>query len=222
MIKYFLYCVFLIPFCGWGQLTIEVNLKAGGRLIGLNEDIQIGDHSFHLEQARFYLSKFAFYQNGQLTALDSVEAYLIDFEIDSTRKISFPHVQPSRIDEIRFLFGIDSLTNTSGAMDGALDPMHGMYWSWQSGYINCKLEGVFLTPKREIFQLHLGGYAHPFSGVQSLVLKKEGANRAQLNLDLDALMTEVVRPGSDTHVMSPGAKAVIYAQLLAKSIDLEP
>jgi hypothetical protein len=222
LIRKVIYCLFLLPILGWGQLTIDVNLTLGKHLIGLNKPTVLNEQSFQLEQVRFYLSKFEFYQNNQLIAVDSTEAYLVDFEIDSTRKIIFPSVQSAQIDEIRFLFGIDSLTNTSGAMNGALDPMYGMYLSWQSGYINCKLEGTFLTPKREAFQLHLGGYVSPFLGAQSIILENSKTGTAQLNIDLNALMLEVGQPKSNLHVMSPCVKAVEYAQILAKSFDLEP
>ena len=222
MMKILVYSLFLLPLSGWGQFTMDVNLMAGNQPVGLNEVIQLNDYAFRLEQVRFYLSKFEFYQNGQLIVRDSTEAYLVDFEIDSTRKLLFPGVRVSQIDEIRFLFGIDSITNTSGAMSGALDPMHGMYWSWQSGYINCKLEGTFITPKREAFQLHLGGYTPPFSGVQQLVLKTGKTNNSQLSIDLNSLMDQVIRTKSELHVMSPCVRAVEYAQLLAKSINLKP
>lgn len=220
--RIYAYCLLMLPFFGWGQLTLNVNLESGNQLVGLNTPVQTGDYSFQLEQFRFYLSKFEFYQNGQLKAVDPVHAYLVDFEVDSTRKLIFPDIQPSEIDEIRFLFGIDSLINTSGAMEGALDPMHGMYWSWQSGYINCKLEGIFLTPKREVFQLHLGGYAHPFMGAQHVVLETDHKGIVILNIDLDALLEQVSKPNSELQVMSPGIKAVEYAQLLVKSIRQKP
>lgn len=215
------YCLFFLPLFGWGQLTVQVNLSAGNQQVELNEPISITDYTFQLEQVRFYLSKFEFYKNGQLVTVDPIEAYLVDFETDSTRKLVFPTVH-FETDEIRFLFGIDSVVNTSGAMNGALDPMHGMYWSWQSGYINCKLEGAFLAPNREAFQLHLGGYASPFSAVQQVVLKADLTAITQLNIDLDLLMNQVVRSKSQLHVMSPCSKAVEYAQILAKSIALKP
>lgn len=222
MIKVVAYCLFLLPLFSWGQFTIDVNLTLGKQLIGLNQTASLNEKSVQLEQARFYLSKFEFYQNGRLVAVDRTEAYLVDFEIDSTRRISFRDIQPAQIDEIRFLFGIDSITNTSGAMTGALDPMYGMYWSWQSGYINCKLEGIVLTPEREAFQLHLGGYTSPFLGAQRIVLKNSKTGTAQLNIDLNTLMEEVILPKSNLHVMSPCIKAVEYAQILAKSFDLKP
>lgn len=222
MIRLLTYCLFMLSFSGWGQLIVDVNLKSGNEGVQLNTPIQQSGYTFQLEQARFYLSKWEFYQNGQLKAADPVQAYLIDFEIDSTRKLIFQDIKPAEIDEIRFLFGIDSVTNTSGAMDGALDPMHGMYWSWQSGYINCKLEGTFLTPKQEAFQLHLGGYIQPFSGAQQIILETGYKEIVALNIDLHALMERVGKPKSELHVMSPGTLAVEYAQLLVKSIDQKP
>ena len=212
----------MLSFCGWGQLTLNVNLKSGNQLIGLYTPVQSGDNSFQLEQARFYLSKFEFYQNGTLKAVDPVRAYLIDFEIDSTRKLTFPEIQPSGIDEIRFLFGIDSLTNTSGAMDQALDPMHGMYWSWQSGYINCKLEGTFLTPKRDAFQLHLGGYLYPFLGARQVFLTTDHKGMTELNIDLSPLLDQIRKQDSELHVMSPCKRAVEYAELFVISISQKP
>ncbi|WP_343636722.1 MbnP family protein [Fluviicola sp.] len=221
MIKIATYCLFLVPLFGWGQLTVDISLKCENQAIGLNTPVQSDAYSFQLEQARFYLSKFEFYHNGQLTFRDPVPAYLVDFEIDSTRKLVFPGIAAFEVDEIRFLFGIDSATNTSGAMAGALDPMHGMYWSWQSGYINCKLEGTFLTPEKEAFQLHLGGYAHPFFGAQQIVLKTDSGKTPQITIDLNFLLERVISGKTERQVMSPGSRAVEYARLLAKSIDLK-
>lgn len=221
MIRKLLYVLILVPFLGSGQLVMDVNLTVGKQVVKLNQPLQLDDRSFQVEQVRFYLSKFEFYQNSRLVARDSA-AYLIDFENDSTRKLIFPQINALQVDEIRFLFGIDSVTNTSGAMSGTLDPMHGMYWSWQSGYINCKLEGTFLAPEQEFFQLHLGGYIPPFSGAQQLVLKSSQIANPQVNIDLSLLMGEVIRSESGLHVMSPCSKAVEYAQLLTKSIELKP
>lgn len=60
------------------------------------------------------------------------------------------------------LFGVDSLLQVSGVQSGALDPLKGMYWTWQTGYIQFKMEGILskdtlgegLIP----IQLHLGGF----------------------------------------------------------------
>jgi hypothetical protein len=42
---------------------------------------------------------------------------------------------------IEFMHGIDSVTNYGGAQSGDLDPAHGMYWSWNQGYIFTRFFG---------------------------------------------------------------------------------
>jgi hypothetical protein len=58
-----------------------------------------------------------------------------------SQKVSTFTVPDISIDEISFLLGVDSIRNVSGIQTGALDPLHGMFWTWNSGYIMAKLEG---------------------------------------------------------------------------------
>jgi len=67
------------------------------------------------------------------------------------------------------LIGTDSITNVSGALDGDLDPIKGMYWAWNSGCINFKLEGTrVISGKKTPFEYHIGGY----NGPQATAMKK--------------------------------------------------
>jgi hypothetical protein len=56
-------------------------------------------------------------------------------------------------------FGVDSVTRARGVMRGDLDPLLGYYWTWQSGYIHLKCEGVWVDHKGQSnrFTWHLGG-----------------------------------------------------------------
>jgi hypothetical protein len=45
------------------------------------------------------------------------------------------------LQSISFVIGVDSILNVSGVQTGALDPLNGMFWTWNSGYIVAKLEG---------------------------------------------------------------------------------
>ena len=216
------YCLLVLPFFGWNQLTLTVDVNAAGQGVNLNIPIVVSDQQVQLEQVRFYLSKFAFYKGDQLITTDPVEAYLIDLENDSTRTLLFPTIDPKHVDRVSFLFGIDSITNTSGVMGGALDPMYGMYWSWQSGYINCKIEGTVGTSKPKPFQYHLGGYSGEFLAAQSISLTTTPNESFRLNIDLTPLLNTAVRSGEETHVMSPCTKAVEYTRLLAETIVLKP
>lgn len=221
--KHFLtYCLLLLPFFGWNQLTLTVDVKVEDQLVSPNTPLLLNNQQVQLEQVRFYLSKFAFYKGDALIATDNTEAYLIDLESDSTRQLLFPGIDPKQVDRVTFLFGIDSITNTSGVMGGALDPMHGMYWSWQSGYINCKVEGTIGSSKPKPFQFHLGGYAEPFAAAQTVSLNTSPNESFRLNIDLAPLLLSAIQSGEETHVMSPCTKAVEYAKLLAETIVLKP
>ena len=99
---------------------------------------------------------------------DTVKAHLIDvFEVD-TLKINFKKLDFKKIKMIQFNIGIDSLTNVSGALGGDLDPQKGMYWAWQSGYINTKIEGrsPHCKNRKNAFQFHIGGYLQPFYAIR--------------------------------------------------------
>jgi hypothetical protein len=89
----------------------------------------------------------------------SKDYYLID-EADSLSKIIVLKTSELKIKAIEFLLGVDSVKNVSGVQTGALDPMNGMFWTWNSGYIMAKLEGVSSAAKvpGNLFSYHVGGF----------------------------------------------------------------
>ena len=68
--------------------------------------------------------------------------------------------------------GVDSTRNVSGAQTGALDPVHGMFWSWNSGYIMAKMEGTSpaSTAAGQALNFHIGGFKGPYSAVRRITL----------------------------------------------------
>jgi hypothetical protein len=66
------------------------------------------------------------------------------------------------------MFGVDSLRNVSGAQTGALSTVNGMFWSWNTGYIMMKAEGISPNSSSDSFAFHLGG----FQGANSVVKTK--------------------------------------------------
>jgi hypothetical protein len=56
--------------------------------------------------------------------------------------------------------GVDSIRNVSGIQTGALDPLKGMFWTWNSGYVMAKLEGSSESSNSagNRFTYHIGGF----------------------------------------------------------------
>ena len=115
-----------------------------------------------------------------------------------------------------FLLGVDSLTNVSGAFGGDLDPIKGMYWAWNSGYINLKLEGT--SPGSPYpshgFELHLGGYLPPNATAQRVVLPEPGSEGVVVRVDILPLL-EAADVRTKCNVMSPGDAAVRLSRVAA-------
>src|SRR5690606_28100129 len=73
---------------------------------------------------------------------------------------------------IRFLIGVDSIRNVSGAQTGDLAVDHGMFWTWNTGYIMAKLEGNSpQVPDGGKFMHHIGGFAGENSALHEVTLE---------------------------------------------------
>ena len=107
-----------------------------------------------IKVVRFYISGGQLYQDNRLIFEERNSSHLIDAAYKQT--LSFHLNLPATVNcnTIKFNVGIDSLTNVSGALGGDLGPTKGMYWTWQSGYINFKQEGKSPLCKTRKTNLH--------------------------------------------------------------------
>ncbi len=166
------------------------------------------DVGVRIGQFRFYVCHLTLHRNGQPFTVGQ-ECHLIDAEDPGSWEISIGSSSVSMPDSVTFLLGVDSLLNVSGALGGDLDPTKGMYWAWNSGYINLKLEGS--TPvgpyPKGAFELHLGGYLPPYTSSQRVVLKPWKKGPLAVRVDVAELLGAIDLKGR-CNVMSPGAEAV--------------
>lgn len=163
-------------------------------------------------QLKFYISDIVFEnEKGELFYLKT-GVRLIDFEdsLLTTVETNFPiNFSPKRMS---FNVGLDSTINASGAMGGDLDPMLGMYWAWQSGYIHFKLE-------TNTSKWHIGGYTSPYNTLQRVHLEMSATTTEIVcNIDrmfqgLDGLNKKVI--------MSPGADAVKASLLFPQIFEVK-
>jgi len=83
--------------------------------------------------------------------------YIVDQSVTESLTIGIEGVPNGEYSKVTFMLGVDSTSNVSGAQEGALDPANGMFWSWNTGYIFLKLEGV--TANATDFRYHIGGFS---------------------------------------------------------------
>lgn len=171
------------------------------------------DDSVTFETIKFYLGNLQFFQGKERIGAMDKKYLLIDVEKPASLLIPIPSDIAENLSSISFDLGIDSLTSVSGVFGGDLDPTNGMYWTWQSGYINVKLEGKAdkCPARNHVFQFHLGGYQAPFKTQQKVELDIANTKDIQLNIALDRFLSQI-NLLENHKIMSPNAKAIEAAQ----------
>lgn len=205
--------------------TVHFNFTFKGQALVAGKNYFHSDlnDSIQFTTLRFYLSNFKIQDNFNKMVKCDTYYYLVDFTQDSTCTIQLPNTFKGIEGMLQFDFGIDSATNSQGAMAGVLDPTTGMYWTWQSGYINCKIEGYCkrAATRKNFFQYHIGGLTTKHKTLQTLRFKTSAKNKLELELDMFELFTKI-NPAELAEVMSPGAKAADLAIKIATTFKTKP
>ncbi len=172
--------------------------------------------SIEISVIKFYISNIAFCQNDQLVAELDKKHHLVDMENPASQFIQHTSEHTLQYNCIRFSIGVDSLTNVSGAMGGDLDPVLGMYWTWQSGYINFKLEGKskVCPARKNQFTYHIGGYEYPYNTLQQVHLPVAHSNDIVIDIDIRQLLNQL-QLQDVFEVMSPCEKAMVIAKKIS-------
>ena len=146
------------PIPSTGSVKIMIDNVVGNRDLQLNTEKYLNQHAdtFSVSMYKYYLS------NIQLTAVDNSvytekESYhLVDEGVNGSLQFTLAEVPQKNYSSITFTIGVDSLHNISGAQSGALDPIYGMFWTWNSGYVMAKIEGLH---SKTALAFHIGGFA---------------------------------------------------------------
>jgi hypothetical protein len=229
MMQFRIGCWLMVVFCSVQYASaqptyvhIDITPLYGSQTLALAEaPFQSNDsNGLQIDVLKFYVSDFRFLKNNNIV-LESKDLFLIiDASDPDSWNIDIPAKEDIAYDKVVFNLGIDSTTNVSGAMGGALDPSNGMYWTWQSGYINFKLEGKSKNcpAANNEFQFHLGGYQAPFNSLQTVSLLCKGKDMVRIYLDVKKILDHIDL-ASLHHVMSPGREAVSLSQIVAKAFS---
>jgi hypothetical protein len=144
---------------------------------------------YTINKFRYYISKISLKQEGKNSGMNST-IYLIDEGKAASKSISF-QVPAGNYSSLNFQIGVDSIYNVSGAQTGPLDPTKDMFWTWNTGYVMAKLEGI--SPASKIvngkYEFHIGGFS--------------GKNNVLKTVNLPFPQNELVQfaPGKTTEIL---------------------
>jgi hypothetical protein len=190
-----IYCLFFFC-CLLRSQEIQLSIRCNQQPITLHNHIPLKTGE------RIQIDKLKFY----LKDINANKMYLVDLDKDTNYTLissdSCIHVQ----------LGTDSVINVAGVLSGPFDPLEGMYWAWNSGYINFKCEGIYIDTEavKHPFSYHLGGYQSP-NQTHRFLQFKSNSNSAIVELDLMNWLSTMFKEVG-YNLMTPGSAAV-------KSID---
>ncbi len=183
----------------------------------------LGD-SILIDDLRFYISDAQFISpDGSINPF-SKRHFLCDFQNPESLKLPCPPILSNESGVVLlFQIGIDSTTNSSGALGQDLDPVNGMYWTWNSGYINVKIQGQ--SPKcparNHQFEFHLGGYLFPNNALTTFQHRITAGKDIYINIDLKPFFA-AIDIQKEFQIMSPSKRTVELSHLFSSCFQLQP
>lgn len=217
------YClIFILSAIQIYSTEVSVSLTYGIEKLGLDKYYQFNTKdSVRITKLKIFISNVSLLKNDKEVWRKSRSYHLVDMDNVATLTI-IKELPPIDYDKISIGLGIDSTTNVSGALGGDLDPTKGMYWTWQSGYINIKIEGNcnLIKNRNNEFQLHLGGYQFPnYTYIETQFPAKQDKDII-IELDIKELL-EKIQIAEISHIMSPSKTAKNISLMISKMLKVQ-
>ncbi|MBC7937529.1 MAG: hypothetical protein H7Y86_19450 [Rhizobacter sp.] len=213
-------CIAFVLLCNlfsYAQVSFKFNITANGKPLLLNDSSYTNgfNEAYQVTRLKYYISNILF--KGDDVMLFNERVLLMD--AGNTDSIVFPSSN-GNYHSLDFTIGVDSALNCSGAQDEALDPLNGMFWTWNSGYIFFKLEGYSPASKADLGRIehHVGGYRFPNNVARRITLPfprklevKAGSKHTIIvNIDLDKYWKGIsdIKIADQALLMTPGRLAI--------------
>lgn len=142
------------------QLSFSNLVNGQPMVLRTTNYVNAAGETFNITLFKYYVSNFSLTTTSGQEVVLTPEYFLVNEESDSTKVITLQKLPSGTYRSITFLLGVDSARNNSGAQTGALDPVNGMFWTWNSGYVMAKLEGSspVSTMPANLIEFHIGGF----------------------------------------------------------------
>lgn len=182
--------------------SIEINFShyVGNEILALDSVIYRNalNQDFSVTKFKYYISNIVLSRkDGKPVTYKNY--FLIDEEKPDAKKIVLENLPYGEYVSVNFTIGVDSLDNCSGAQSGALDPINGMFWTWNTGYIFMKLEGVseFSPAPNAMLEYHIGGFKKPHNCIRTVSLPLDKSisitNNSNATIDIKTDVLEILK-----------------------------
>jgi hypothetical protein len=210
-----------------GDVSVEFENVVGSVHVDVfgttNYTNQMGEQ-FTVTKLKYYITNVELLKEDGSYYKVPESYYLIDESVTSMHKALLTDIPGGVYKGIRYMVGVDSTRNVSGAQEGALDIGNDMFWTWNSGYIFFKMEGTSTASSSGDLTFHIGGFKSSLNQAAmrtvtlsfgSSTLTVDGAREAEVHIIADLL--DMFKTPTDisfatlNFVMMPGANAMKLA-----------
>ena len=231
IVRFSIFLLFLLPASSFlfaqddsilDSIEVYFVFELDGTQLVLGESVvyKEGAEMVSIDQLRFYISNLQWEDSAAELIAPEKSYHLVDAAVPTSQRLTLP--TSASMTSLHFGFGVDSLTNDAGVHGGDLDPTVGMYWAWQSGYINFKLEGRSEDACDE-FTYHLGGFLNGLDASTNVTVPLENwsddTKELELVFELGNFL-EFAKQTAGCKVMRPSKEAVELATAFEKSLTL--
>jgi hypothetical protein len=188
-------------------ILLENTVKGESLSLRNTNYLNAAGDTFNITSFKYYLSNFYLTDSSGKTVKLSSECFLVSEDSSESKKITL-NMPKGEFKSISFMIGVDSLLNCTGAQGGALDPVYGMFWTWNSGYIMVKLEGT--SPSSHLpghmIEFHIGGYRAPHITQRWVTLPLSGmvTTRPPIQYQYTQAFISIIRVSADIYTLLNG------------------
>ncbi|WP_443939111.1 MbnP family protein [Pedobacter sp. MW01-1-1] len=170
-----------------GAFNLQFENLVNGNPLVLNTTIykNAKGEDFTIRTFKYYISNIKLSKADGSSYLIPESYFLVDASKEESSLITLKDIPAADYTKIEYTIGVDYARNFAGAQTGALDPINGMFWTWNSGYIFVKLEGTspVSVAAANALTFHIGGVLDPNNTIRTFSAEINSSNPLRIRED---------------------------------------
>jgi hypothetical protein len=163
-----------LPQPGTGAIIMKFKNTCNGTnlVLDFKKYLNANGDTFQVSAFNYYISNLVFAKSDGTKYIEKESYHLIKANEETSLEFTMINVPSGEYTSVDFLIGVDSARNVSGAQTGALDPAHGMFWTWSTGYIMAKMEGTSSSSPAggNTIAYHIAGFEGKENGIKPVTI----------------------------------------------------